>query len=87
MTTGRVVRRYHFALQSGSLSYADSRMYVEGEAEEQCEPDEWGEPGRVVSRRWLWIRDRNGQDVMRRLNTHHIDSLHAAPATWADADD
>ena len=75
MSTGRVIRRYHFVLQSGSLNHSDSRLYVEGEAEELCEPDEWGEPGNVVSRCWRWIRDREGHDAMRRLTTHRVEGL------------
>jgi len=87
MQPGRVVRRYQFALVSGALQYRDAMLAVEGEAEEMCEPDEWGEPGRVVSRRWLWIRDRHGNDAMHWLERRRITGLHSPhAATWADFD-
>ena len=66
MQSGRVIRRHNVILQSGSLGYADSRLYVEGEVEELCELDAWGDPGRVASRRWLWLRDARGQGVLPR---------------------
>lgn len=34
-----------------------------GEAEELREPDAWGDPGAVVSRRWIQVSAQNGRDV------------------------
>lgn len=38
-------------------------------AEEEREPDVWGEPGRVLKRRWLRATDRHGQDYAEQLNS------------------
>ncbi len=60
-------------------------------AEEEREPDEWGEPGRILKRRWLRATDRWGQDHTDDLNSRryrvYSEPEPIGPVVWLDASD
>lgn len=51
-----------------------------GEAEEWREPDEWGDPGELVRRKWIRIEDYAGRNITanmarRQYNIRHLDVI------------
>lgn len=64
---------------------ASTSLYLDVVAEEEREPDEWGEPGRLVRRRWISALDRYGQDHVDRLGRfdgYGIEPI--GPITWLE---
>ncbi|KAF1709762.1 hypothetical protein CSC70_08675 [Pseudoxanthomonas kalamensis DSM 18571] len=69
MPTCRV--RYTFTTTS-SRQHADPPGFCTGLAEEIREPDDAGQPGRLVSRYWLRAIAEDGQDIAERLNSGYF---------------
>lgn len=78
--------RYSLLLSQANLAAATPRGVV-GEAEEWREPDEWGDPGPLVKRRWTRIVDGRGQVITGQCNRrpYTIRTMDLiGTLTWAD---
>ncbi len=58
---------YRFTAHDGNLR-ATGTGVLDALAEEERLPNDWGEPGELVWRRWLRATDRQGHDYAPRLN-------------------
>lgn len=84
------VVRYRIPVSQASLGVRGPGV-LDVIAEEERAPDEWGEPGAVVRRRWLIATDWEGRDHVDSLNSGRfrpsgkLDPI--GPVVWADGYD